>query len=364
MSKVSEITGKIVDYKVKESPLNLISSDEEKGVITAVVTESEEEPNSLYIGNEHIASGYGFDNLADKAAVEELLSNKKIQDLLKGDNTHEIVNPEPSEDPEYINSAITVHDSVISMINGELHADSWVRISDVVIKLSNGDYLYGGQNYQYYITDQDIYIEKIQFNYTISKESSTDNKLFYKLDYSINQFVPSFNFTDTTEFNIIPDGKQHACEIQINTVLTKNYDSLDNKYPINLVITNENKTKRLFENICTIEFLFPVFLSSTTSLDDIKLHNDERCNYYKDSKETEISLPLINESTFNYIWVPTILTANGFSIIHKDSNLKVAWKLNKTAIRLDTAVDTDAQISYDRYISPWKYIGKISWIIK
>lgn len=59
MSKVSEITGKIVDYKVKESPLNLISSDKENGVITAVVTESEEEPNSLYIGNEHIASGYG-----------------------------------------------------------------------------------------------------------------------------------------------------------------------------------------------------------------------------------------------------------------------------------------------------------------
>ena len=364
MSKVSEITGKIVDYKVKESPLNLISSDKENGVITAVVTESEEEPNSLYIGNEHIASGYGFDNLADKAAVEELLSNKKIQDLLKGDNTHEIIDPEPSEDPEYINSAITVHDSVISMINGELHADSWVRISDVAIRLSNGDYLYGGQNYQYYITDQDIYIEKIQFNYTISKESSTDNKLFYKLDYSTNQFVSPFNFIDTTEFNITPDGKQHSCEIQINTVLTKNYDSLDNKYPINLVITNENKTKRLFENICTIEFLFPVFLSSTTSLDDIKLHNDERCNYYKDSKETEISLPLINESTFNYIWVPTILTAKGFSIIYKDSNLKVSWKLNKTAIRLDTAVDTDAQISYDRYISPWKYIGKISWIIK
>ena len=136
------------------------------------------------------------------------------------------------------------------------------------------------------------------------------------------------------------------------------------KYLINLVITNENKTKRLFENICTIEFLFPVFLSSTTSLDDIKLHNDERCNYYKDNKETEISLPLINESTFNYIWVPTILTTKGFSIIYKDSNLKVSWKLNKTAIRLDTAVDTDAQISYDRYISPWKYIGKISWIIK
>ena len=52
------------------------------------------------------------------------------------------------------------------------------------------------------------------------------------------------------------------------------------------------------------------------------------------------------------------------NLIYKDSNLKVSWKLNKTAIRLDTAVDTDAQISYDRYISPWKYIGKISCIIK
>ena len=28
------------------------------------------------------------------------------------------------------------------MVNGELHADSWVRISDVAIRLSNGDYLF------------------------------------------------------------------------------------------------------------------------------------------------------------------------------------------------------------------------------
>ena len=54
MSKVEEITGKIVDYKVKESPLNLVSNEDEIGVITAVITESEDTPNSIYVGDEHV----------------------------------------------------------------------------------------------------------------------------------------------------------------------------------------------------------------------------------------------------------------------------------------------------------------------
>lgn len=361
MSKVSEITGKVVDYKVKDSPLNLIANKDEMGVITAVVTESESEANALYVGDVHIASGYGFDNSADKSAVEELLSNPKIKELLDGldsNNTDE-EEPEEPEESNLIDSEITVHDAKISIKNGELKAESWVKISDLAFKLNTGEILYGKKPYQFKITDTNKTIINIQFNYSITRLGAEQNKLYYKVDYSENEFIPSFNLMNTTEFEINPDGKTHNASLTVNIPLQRNPDSLDNKYPINFVITNEAKDKFYFENICTVEYLFPVFLTSTTSnITDIDLGSDDsRCGYYEPGKEIKLSLPTINESTYNYIWVPSILSTKGFIIVYTDSNIAVEWKMNKTAISYN-------DISYDRYISPWKYIGKISWIIK
>ena len=366
MSKVTDITGKIIDYRVKSSVGNLVTTDQDMGVITAVITEKNDEANSLYVGDVHIAGGYGFDSLKDKKEVEDLLASKALRDLLDGNSNYVPPveeKPETGGDMVYINSAVNVHDTTIAMVNGELRADSWADISHVKFYLNNGDILYGGNNYQYKITDN-IRITNIEFDYSISQYNPMKDKIYYTLNND-EAFSSSINLTGVEAITIIPDGITHGHTLYVNYTVPKSINYIDNKITYNIVFTDEGKTKYYYEKVCTIEFLFPMFISMTTDLSDIALDGkDPRCVYYEQGKELRLTLPNTNDPTYNYIWVPTIFASKSFSTIYANSNINVMVKLDKGAIRMDTVITGFPNIEYNRYKTPYQYKGVVSWIIK
>ena len=77
------------------------------GDLTVVLSEETTPFTSIWLKDRHIASGFGFDTLADKLAVKELLDNPAIKELIENNVTPET---EPSEEED---EPIEIQDSQI-----------------------------------------------------------------------------------------------------------------------------------------------------------------------------------------------------------------------------------------------------------
>jgi hypothetical protein len=372
MSTRNDIQNKKVDFKVREDANIIISNDEDHGIINAVIYEPESgNSNALYVGNTPIASGYGFDNIATKQAVEELISNPKLQDLLKNtidDGTEE----EPVEEGTYKESFVDVNNIMIGINSeGELVAESFIDVYNIEITLdkldeSNHNIILRESNVYEFSTLEDINIIRIDFDYNIKSSSLITYKLNFTLDgpskdMSLISTSDETNAKTAGSLELNGDGKNHHYILDTLSIpFIKNSNKLINEFPINIIFTNaENQglqnPKYLFKNICKVKIIYPIFISSANTF------NRSFSNaLYDNLHGTELTVTQITGENdhYDYVYVPHILSENGFSIIFKKSNIACDFLLDQSLIRVNT------EYYYDKYKSLYPYTGDTTWIIK
>ncbi|MBQ3415530.1 MAG: hypothetical protein IJH39_09355 [Clostridia bacterium] len=377
MSKINntaaDVRTKLVDYKVYDSRNAAISqTTEENSGSLNVIMNADNDDYALYVGDRHIASGYGLSSLGALRSLEEFLKDENIQKLLSGETIN--IDPgeeEPGSDPttpvsvEIEDSSVNVNNSTISFVNGKLTAKSWITLYDVEVVLSNGDKLYQGGTYEYSALDN-LSISKINFWYDIKNPEL--NTLKWLINFDLNGITSTDVqgiFSIGTQFTVNADGTKRYIPLNVNTALNKE-NSIEYEYPINLIIT-DGASSFTFLHICTIKYKYPVFISTSESLSDISLNDtsDTRWGYYDTKHELSLSIPNVTDETYVYVWVPILLTEKGFRIIYEQSNVACSFEMNLRNIIISNQVSgTSSTAAYNRYRSPWRYSGNMTWIIK
>jgi hypothetical protein len=131
MSTVSDIKNKKVDYQVIDSSNNInIIEEEDHGKLSIIIPGDDN--NSIYIGDTHIASGYGFENIETKRSVEELLANENIKKLLSSDLAiNDEIDDTPTDEIEIEDSSIYYDNDLIKFESGKLGGETWIRLYNI-----------------------------------------------------------------------------------------------------------------------------------------------------------------------------------------------------------------------------------------
>lgn len=361
MSKINvnatDVRNKKVDYKVYSSRNDaIVQTTEENSGYLNVIMNPDIDDYALYIGDAHIASGYGLSSPEAVRSLEEFLNNENIKKLLQEIDSHneDPTHTDPS-DVEIEDSFVNVNNSTISFTNGKLDAKSWINIYNITLVLSNGETLYKDKEYVFDVTNNDIYVRQIIIDYDI-KDSSI-NSLKWKLDFSTeglpqNSVDRAALLSGGTSFDVTADGTRKRNEtITCNSLLPKN-NSLVYKHPINLIIKNDTNEYE-FIKICDIEYKYKIYLT----IDTDPITNNTNYALYDSVNGCELSINLDHKS-YLYVWVPSVLSDTNFSCIYKDSSIACKFESDSKALMIGN------NISYDRYKSPWQYFGNMTWIIK
>jgi len=381
MGRVQDIKGKIVDYQVTDSANNLnIGTDEELGKLTAVIRESETEPNSLYVGDVHIASGYGFDNLETLAAVENLLKDKRLRDILDG-NTN--VEPQESTTPDVtptipenltVNVGGThVHNDYVSVSNGEFKIDTWLTVSDIkmgiIVNSITPVEIKNGETYVASMLD-DIKIKSISFKYDLKKQAGGMYDVHYRFEFGNNYSISMAN-SQSISLNASGQTKQVSIT-NINEPIVQDTTAWNTETNITLIVGDEENTSII--NLGKIIFKYPVFATTTQSLGSISGYNDKRVSLYTVGEGAKVEIPAASEDSFNYIWIPSVIATSIYDriqFIFSESNIGCYFNpANGTSsiiIKNEfTGMGTSQQILYNMYRSPKQYKAgkKMIWLVK
>lgn len=388
MSKLYEIKGKKVDYKVLSSndeAANSINSSEDHGKINVVIDDnSEDVVTALYVGNQHIADGYGFNSIEEINKAKQIINHPAIEKLLNNAAESEIIEDEDRIKVE--ESSVSFNNITLSINDeGHLEADSFIDIYNVELTLSNNSKIYEGDNeYSFSMMDSSLYINAIDFDYNVK----THNVISYKLDFTLEGATNDMALNDGTILNdLTNDGKNHHYKITgLNIEIPKDMGNINNTYPINIIFTDADTTgiinkMYIFKRICKVTFDYPIFISNVdvfqngyTEYDgytnnEITLYNlntSESATLYSDMFDkvhgTELSLSntLELEENYTYIFLPNIIQNPTF--IYKKSNIACDF-IKKTGSGRNI-IGGDDNSHYDVYCSPHKYIGGLTWIIK
>lgn len=381
MGRVQDIKGKIVDYQVTDSANNLnIGTDEELGKLTAVIRESETEPNSLYVGDVHIASGYGFDNLETLAAVENLLKDKRLRDILDGNTDTE---PQESTTPDVtptipenftVNVGGThVHNDYISVSSGEFKIDTWLTVSDIKMGITVNTLtaveIKDGGTYVASMLD-DIKIKSISFNYDLKKQEGGMYDVHYRFEFGNNYLL---SITNTPTISLNASGQKKSIAItNINESIVQDITEWNTEKNVTLIIGDEGNTSII--NLGKIIFKYPVFGTTGISLNDIHNYDDSRVALYTIGEGAKVELPPSTNDTFNYIWIPSVIATSSYDkiqFIFNESNIGCYFNpANGTSSiivnRIFTPTGTSQQILYNMCRSPKQYKAgkKMIWLVK
>lgn len=383
MGRVQDIKGKIVDYQVTDSANNLnIGTDEELGKMTAVIRESDTEPNSLYVGDVHIASGYGFDNLETLTAVENLLKNTKLRDILDGKTESETTPSQPDSTPivnPSENAAVNVngtymHNDSIAIVSGEFLIDTWLTLSDLKLIITvNGIKnieILNGETYVASMLDN-IKIKSLSFKYNIKKKTDNEKyELHYRIEFD-DDYSLSMSNTETIELNSTGQTKQSPT-ITIGDAVIQDISDWNTEKTITLVIGDETNVSHV--TFGKIIFKYPVFASITTSLGSISNYDDSRVALYTIGEGAKLEIPSPTNDSYNYIWVPSAIATNKYDriqFIFNESNIGCYFNpANGTSsININSefvGTGTSQQILYNMYRSPKQYKAgkKMIWVVK
>lgn len=393
MSNIDNIKNKEVHYQINTSTDTL----ENDGKVNIIIPPYEDNVNSLYIGKEHIASGYGF-NETTYNKLNEIIENTNLQKVLDGELYVDIQLPDDSgstiNDVEYEESEAYLHgDRIYIDSEGKIHTQPLTEIGsydidiyNVEIKVKhtningnvdNTDPVIKDGKINYSIFDS-AEIRTIKFNYIINKNSnisilglilSNDNEISKtnngirqnspKNDYLIN--VNELNNDDL--FTIITEksdnsfgtelGIEHTVTIKIKNDALDRFNINSYKY-LYLYFADSRGTniKYIYKQICNAETYYPLFGNITGELSgnnqEIKLTED---NYY---------IVDMNKSNYNavnhYIFIPKIFENKKLSIILQSSNIACNFELlNNTTYK---------GIIYNIYKSYNKYNNKLTWLVK
>jgi len=371
---IQNIKDKKIEHHVKDSSISTISLGNEMGNINILIEQSQDDKlkrvNSLYVGNEHIASGYGF-NESTKNSILELIGNENIQKVIKGDayreeneqSNHSDNNS--SADIQYEPSEIFINGDKIKLNeNNELeyYPDSkadLITLFNIEIKYKQYNYL--NQEYTYIIKNQDIncssldkiYIEYIKFDFIAKREISyiaiapnniKDTNTLIKFNNEI--YVPE----DENATSQIILNQHQSCKI----IFSDLYEINNTTELLSIYFANKynDATDYIYKNICNINFQYEIF--GSTTIDPILTNTAKKYN------DNEYRLNTINTSdAFNYyIFIPHKY-GEKISFILESSNIAANF------IEEDNSIEIN-DIVYNIWKSnrKYKFNGQNNWIIK
>lgn len=385
---MAEITKKIVNKKiehhVKDSSVNTISLGNEMGNINILIEQSQDDVlkrvNSLYVGNEHIASGYGF-NKTTKDSILKLIGNENIQKVIKGDayrEENESTNSSDnnsSADIQYEPSEIFVNGDKIKLNeNNELeyYPDSkadLITLFNIEIKYKIRNYL--NQEFTYTIKDKytitcsstdKLFIEYIKFDFIAKRDikyiSVNQNQLNYEKRVKENNGNNLIKFKNEI---YIPDTENLDGQISLNNrqsckIIFADLLEIDNTSEVLDIYFANNGTGQnidfIYKDICNINFQYEIF--GSTNEEPILTNKAKKYN----DNEYRLSTINTNDSFNYYIFIPDKYGKN-ISFILESSNIAVNF------IEEDNTIEIN-DIIYNVWKSNWEYRfnAQNNWIIK
>ena len=360
MSKLNEIKNKNVDFYVygdSDSVKNSVIESADHGKINIVVDDSEETNNALYVGNSHIASGYGFEKLSDLKAIEEFLGSENIKKLVENDFqivqniTYQITN-EAGDPVTTESSYMYLHGDKIVISNDGLKGKSKIEIYDELsyIKLSDDENveIKFGESCDKILNDDTISISEIMLFYDIVDSENPQKTLQYSI-YANDELKYS------GEIELTADGKQNSISIPIDDsfkTIDKNDSEIENVINYCIMFTDEDAEVRpVLYKMFTVVYRYRIFASISTD------EPSSSCDFYKDKDNTIEITNTSTEPNYRYIWLPeSIVTEQTYPIIFKKSNIAAEFQFE--------IVQTYDSIGYRLYKSPQRYDTNTSWIVK
>ena len=375
----SHVKYKVVDPEVVRSVNDITIANESEYGKLSVVMPTDSNNNAIYVGGEHVASGYGFDNLSVKQSVIELIENENIQKVAREGISQQPVNTS-QDDSEITEIVQTIDDSEIfyngekiKIEDGKLKKElydsdhTWIEISNIKVKITKNNQIFTitSLDYQTFSIFDDIAITSIEFDYILNKESILSN-IYYTIDQN-NNLNHKYSLTELTNSDIYYERgeKKHFNINDLNIIINKDTDNdLKN---INLYFSDQQRNNIIYIPICNFKFIYPVFgLINTIEEADFleELNNSlsdnaefiEDGSYINDNNEYLIKVGSNNVDSYHYILIPSKYPEDKISIILKSSNIGCTFEVKE--------VYSVNNIYYKIYKSPKSYTGQLYWIIK
>ena len=222
--------------------------------------------------------------------------------------------------------------------------------------------------------ENDIIITKISFDC-----KGTSPLTGYKLSYTINNDKTQYYMKGDFESyeNIVNNVVYNIIENDENQYYTGKYEIDINREITNSNGDNERKERALsfrfilydtnYESCAIytpkIKFQAPIYFG-TIENESVNILMDSGNEILIKNYDEEININFkhdeINDS-FGVIYIPYSLYYNASEpVFIYNSNIKITTKWNK----IDTTNDSNTKINFYKYITPEKYKGEISWILK
>lgn len=340
------------------------TSVRDSGDISVILTDEIQPKTSIWLKDKHIASGYGFNTLADKLAVEELMANPKLQELLESTtNTNPETNPSEDDPSSSISilSSINLDDAELTISDEGISAESFIKIYDLkffinkLINLKNYIPL-GGKISLPVNLDFDIRTIKMRYTYT-----STSNKtLKYLLSVSNTELDEQYFLNQRSNYitidNLVDTGVKSDIDIPISNVTVKSTDNKNEKFYIYFAVMNQDNTKLVYYKVCEINLLLPIFaLEGDYNIDTVSLITlpDESIIFDEPEK---IIITINRLEKYHYICVPTEII-DKVRIILEQSNIKADFTEKYVGLLQD-------KYNYTILESPNPYNGNVDWVIE
>lgn len=382
-SKPTNIKGKEVDFKVVNSSNDL--NDNDHGRLGIVIRDNDY--NSVYVGNTHIASGYGFDSLSKKESVEDLIANENIQKVARGE-FNPGNNQQPSEGSE-VEIETTIEDSFIyyngekiKIEDGKLGKElykpnhTWIEISNVKIKahieskvsIKSYDVVLNSLDYKECSIFDEITIKEVEFDYIINSGIGvgTINEIYYTIHE--NEVDKNYKYQINALTKILESGdydynaKGNIKIEDVNKTITNNSDLKT----INLYFSDLNRNNIIYIPICNFKFTYPIFGASSDDESFISIfsnpltYDSDFFEYGVEPNENNEYLIKVgnnNNHVFHYILIPNKYSEDNISIILKSSNIGCDFESKEI-------YSIDNNIYYKIYKSPRSYKGQLYWVVK
>ena len=358
MSKKFDIEGKKVDFYVYDNHAAVINSvveEEDHGKLNIVVDEINPSNNAIYVGNEHIASGYGFDNVQTVEEVEEFLSSDVVQKIINNDfNVVNQITYEVTYTGEgstaLVDSSIIYHNEEIRFENGKLGGKTSIVLYDTsFIKLSNGEIINAGKTHPTTLDANELSIESIKLDYDILDTENPEKELQYKFKIEINGEEEEKSYHS---FTVTADGIKKSVILPLDAedkVIIKKDDALENVVNYYIIVKDNDDLFEKKYKLFTIVYRYKIYGSTTTDTPaSAVIYNKSNENIIKINSSTD---------TFSYIWVPSKVTAEG--------SLPVVLKKSDIAGEFIYVDDKQlGDIDYRIYKSPQMYRTNTSWVVK
>lgn len=374
----------------------------------------------LYVGDEHIAGGYGFDSPFTRDQILSLPDKlQKIEERIDGyhlgEDNETPDNPGESKeqktvqvDPIY--NIVDTGDKLFELSLDETDQSLSFLVSHKPI-IRNAVLTYVVENQ---LTGETYYYEQLpdldyrevtkskKYSYiTFDYEGNDDLYAFY-ITYSFdikgytpnnssdydNDFIGSFAKPIKIDYNngviedlhVLKDPSYHPDVVQRRIRIYFNKEIQDKfvensyfegiiRYRLHVLTTSKTLTKISFD-ICKLGFTFPCFykVGKPDSWESINSSSTDWGSFIMVPQNDSVRVMFRHEGEtedYEYLLVPQTILKHTLDLLDINcvldtSNVKFKWATDDDGFKLD-ALNRDKQINYYKLRSPQKYKGQVIW---